>query len=336
RGVSGETLVEKQVKVKTSLKAIFATVKLYRHLLSCDERDAQSVLDAFQTLLDTGSFEDRKQMIGAMRRLSARTNLYPTRLILKEPPEIRGVSDGGGGFANIYRVLFRGEETCFKVIRYYEQVNVERMAKFNVLIDSSGRAALGDFGLSSVTDPQILEWSTQSAMASKGGTRRWQAPELLKQQETEQGDPLGVHNTKESDVFAWAGVCYEIFTGRVPYYEKRSQMAVLRIIVQGEKPTRPDDNDEAWIKHGLTRQMWGLMEDCWAFQANNRPNAKAVVARVEKDGQDTRGRGEWMDAFEMRFQKWAVAVEDVKDAEFWEGLDLLLARAVPLETRNPE
>ncbi|KAG6807930.1 hypothetical protein H0H92_005968 [Tricholoma furcatifolium] len=96
-------------------------------------------------------------------------------------------------------------DTAFGV-EYLHKNNVIHgdLKGMNVLIDASGRAALGDFGLSSVTDPQILQWTSQSTMASKGGTTRWQAPELL-------GTHIGpVHNTKASDVFAWANVCYEV------------------------------------------------------------------------------------------------------------------------------
>ncbi|KAG6878412.1 hypothetical protein C0993_007013 [Termitomyces sp. T159_Od127] len=287
QGVLHESLLaRKRDKVTASLNAIFDTTTRYRSLLACSEHDAQKVLDTFQTMLDTKSFQGRKQMIAAMRRLSARTNLYPARFFLKEPPKTLGDEPvAAGGSADVYRIDFQGEEMCFKVIRQYVQTQVEHMVKvyakeavlwaqlshpnilpfyglarirsrlafvsrwamngnlqeylsqnpganrlllcadtaagmeylhqndivhgdlkgLNVLIDSSGRAALGDFGLSSVTDPQILKWTTQSTIASKGGTVRWQAPELLAEQ-----DDSKIQNTKESDVYAWASVCYEV------------------------------------------------------------------------------------------------------------------------------
>ncbi|KAG6839733.1 hypothetical protein H0H93_005102, partial [Arthromyces matolae] len=49
----------------------------------------------------------------------------------------------------------------------------------NILIDKTGMARLADFGLSSVSDPDILTWLSNSSAASKGGTTRWQAPELF-------------------------------------------------------------------------------------------------------------------------------------------------------------
>lgn len=72
----------------------------------------------------------------------------------------------------------------------------------NVLVDASHRAYLADFGLSSVDDPNIIYWTSQSAAVSTGGTLRWRAPELLVD-----GDSK---NTKASDIYAWACVCYEV------------------------------------------------------------------------------------------------------------------------------
>ncbi|KAH0584916.1 hypothetical protein H2248_008192 [Termitomyces sp. 'cryptogamus'] len=69
----------KQKNVTSILCTIFKTVELYRCLLSCGAADAQKILDGFQLLLDTEIFPDRGQLIAAMRRLSGRTQRYPSR-----------------------------------------------------------------------------------------------------------------------------------------------------------------------------------------------------------------------------------------------------------------
>lgn len=56
-----------------------------------------------------------------------------------------------------------------------------------------------------MTDPQILKWTSQSSAASKGGTIRWQAPELFGTETDEI-----VNNTKASDVYALACILYEV------------------------------------------------------------------------------------------------------------------------------
>ncbi|KAG6863455.1 hypothetical protein C0993_011404, partial [Termitomyces sp. T159_Od127] len=212
----------------------------------------------------------------------------------------------------------------------------------NVLIDSAGRAALGGFGISGLANPQIFERNTQSTMASKGGTVRWQAPELRMVNE-DLSD--GVCNTKEGDVYAWACVCYEvnacqplllptlnlqqIFTGHDPFHEFPNQMSVMLSVLRDRKPTRPEASDAAWHKHGLTQQMWRLMEECWASQASKRPSASAVVTRLKKIvGPDTREPGEWTDGATMRSRRGEEA-GDVRDVKFWEDLISLLTRLVP-------
>ena len=78
----------------------------------------------------------------------------------------------------------------------------------NVLVDPSGRACVADFGISAISDPQIVYWTSQSSANSKGGSVRWQAPELHNPED----DTKAAHNTKESDVYAWACLCYEVFS----------------------------------------------------------------------------------------------------------------------------
>ncbi|KAG5334225.1 hypothetical protein C0989_003876 [Termitomyces sp. Mn162] len=204
---------------------------------------------------------------------------------------------------------------------------VSNNTKVNVLVDSSGRAALGDLGLASVTDPQILKWTTQSSVASKGGTVRWQAPELLDSEDRSEK----IHNTKASDVFAWGSVCYEIFTGSVPYHQHRNQTTVMLSIQRGDMPRRPEDSDPAWIRHGLTDNFWNLMRDCWAFDPSKRPDMTRVISRLEVEKMvDFRLRGEWEDKVGMWFRNAQDGSEGAMDL-FWEELDLLIKRVVPVD-----
>ncbi|KAG6847621.1 hypothetical protein H0H93_007025, partial [Arthromyces matolae] len=196
----------------------------------------------------------------------------------------------------------------------------------NVLVDGSGRACLGDFGLSSVTDPEIIKWSSQSTIASKGGTTRWQAPELLEPEDVLEK----VYNTKASDIYAWAGICYEIFTGQFPFFELLNTAAVRKMIMQGDTPTRPSKDDSVVLKHGLNDHLWNLMMDCWQRQASERPDIAMVLSRLTVDKPaDTRPPGDWEGNTSMRFRD--VQHEDSsKDmVVFWEELDNLLLRVVP-------
>jgi hypothetical protein len=74
-----------------------------------------------------------------------------------------------------------------------------------VLVNSCGRACLVNPGLFALTDSRIAHWTSHSFEGFKGGCARWQAPEL---NDLESDDV--VRNSKESDVYAWACVCYEV------------------------------------------------------------------------------------------------------------------------------
>ncbi|KNZ73265.1 putative serine/threonine-protein kinase [Termitomyces sp. J132] len=395
-------LMEKQIKVGASLNEIFRNVEQYRQLLSCSGDEAQKILDAFQLLLDTDNFQSRAQMIAAMRRLSQKTELYPTRFSLNGPvPALEDEAVSSGSYADVYKVLFQGEETCFNetcsetvtkvyareaivwgqlshpnilpfygISKFRSRISfVSRWAQngnlveylthnpdadrillchdvaagvdylhrndivhgdlkgLNVLVDSSGRACVGDFGLSSVTDSQIIRWASQSTIASRGGTRLWQVPELL--------DPVEdvddkVYNSKASDVYAWASICYETFTGNLPFFETPNLATVRKKVMQGVTPTCPQPDDPAWLKHGLNDRIWSLMTDCWSLRPSERPDMATVISRLDGEKpDDPRPSGEWERRSSMSFRN-AQDVNLPKDwIMFWDDLENLLSRIIP-------
>ncbi|KAG6845132.1 hypothetical protein H0H87_000368 [Tephrocybe sp. NHM501043] len=395
----GRALAKTLEEVTALLSQIFNNIKNYRCMLSSSSDNAQTLLDSFQLLLDTDNYQDRVQLIAAMRRLSERTKLYPLRFLLHgSVPLVEDDPIASGNYADIYKVTFQDEATCFKVIRVYQRSLVEHMAKVyarevivwgqlshpnilpfyglskfrsrisfvspwaenghlsdylarnpdadrillcwdtaagidylhkndivhgdlkgvNVLVEGSGRACLGDFGLSSVTDPDIIHWTSQSSMASHGGTARWQAPEL---HETEDKAD-SIHNSKKSDVFAWANLCYEvcqwmhycdnslgltlfhqIFTGRLPYFEAIRESTVIMTILRGGTPTRPQNGDPSWVERGLNDRIWDLLKDCWKFEPSDRPDMGSVISRLRIDKpQDSRPSPEWERRASTRFR----------------------------------
>ncbi|KAG6907607.1 hypothetical protein DXG01_008225 [Tephrocybe rancida] len=145
----------------------------------------------------------------------------------------------------------------------------------NILVDDSGRARLADFGLSSISDPDILAWTSHSSAASKGGSVRWQAPELF----DVENDSM-VKNSEASDVYAWACVCYEIFTGNVPFYQLLRDPTITLQVKSGARPTKPPYSSLPWHEWGLTEPVWTLMQDCWQEYPAARPTIEIARTRL--------------------------------------------------------
>ncbi|KAJ7113503.1 kinase-like domain-containing protein, partial [Mycena epipterygia] len=98
----------------------------------------------------------------------------------------------------------------------------------NILVTPSCRACIADFGLASIADAMTVRF-THSTVSSRGGTGRYLAPELVQGEKAYFG----------SDVYAFACVCYEILTGRVPFHEIPNGMAAMFHVVAGKRPSQP-------------------------------------------------------------------------------------------------
>ncbi|KAJ8080045.1 hypothetical protein PM082_016872 [Marasmius tenuissimus] len=130
----------------------------------------------------------------------------------------------------------------------------------NVLITASGRACICDFGLSLIADSQAIGLSSSTSRAA--GTLRWMAPELLAE---------NVTATKESDIYAFACVCYEILTGLPPFHECKNDGAVIIQVSLGKRPSRPGNLSKSLIV------VWNLMKMCWQENPSLRPSASTIL-----------------------------------------------------------
>ena len=162
----------------------------------------------------------------------------------------------------------------------------------NILITSSHRACLADFGLSTSGESRILKHSSGSHTRITG-TVRWQAPELLISESDDFESPN--RNTCACDIYSFGCVCYEVscfiaslarntgpdlsqvFSGQVPLHEV-SEWIVPVVVNQGRRPLRP--SHDICLRRGLDNDMWNLMEACWQMEPSNRPTAGEVVARI--------------------------------------------------------
>ncbi|KAJ7580837.1 kinase-like domain-containing protein [Mycena floridula] len=137
----------------------------------------------------------------------------------------------------------------------------------NILVTAMHRACIADFGLSAIAASQFPIMSS-SKSSNQGGTMPWQAPETIRYP-----DPMG--NTRESDMYAFACVCCEVFTGKPPFCETENirELLIRNKVLAGERPKRPASCE-------LTNALWDCMVDCWNHNYDERPTAEETVRRL--------------------------------------------------------
>ncbi|KAJ7300978.1 kinase-like domain-containing protein [Mycena albidolilacea] len=156
----------------------------------------------------------------------------------------------------------------------------------NILVTPSGRACIADFGLSSVENAMTLSFPHSTASTRRGGTPRYQAPELFQGKKHHYG----------SDVYAFACVCYEILTGQLPFHDL-NDMAVMFHILNGKHPLRPMSCSDS---------LWELLQNCWVENAGMRPTAPQIVERLEGPSiraTTTSSTTDWDDTFTSKFRR---------------------------------
>jgi len=160
----------------------------------------------------------------------------------------------------------------------------------NVLVSELGEACIADFGLAEL----VIEWNKLSLTASNpateqvkpslvsnhesdvssdwhlAGNPRWQAPELL-----DPGTDETPRRSKQSDIFAFGRVMFEIFTRKVPFFPIPDNGKVTLTVMEGGLPERPQDSSA--VVRGLDDDMWYLMVKCWGMDPAQRPSARDIV-----------------------------------------------------------
>jgi len=153
-------------------------------------------------------------------------------------------------------------------LKYLHSENVihRDLKGYNILISQSMRACIADFGLATITDSGFATTMTGGAMI---GTLRWLAPELFP------GAQVSRRHTYASDIYAFALVCYEMFSSKLPFEIEDDFKSLVQ---RGERPSLP--SDESSRRRGLTSEMENLIRDCWAQDPTNRPSAEVVAKRL--------------------------------------------------------
>ena len=115
----------------------------------------------------------------------------------------------------------------------------------------------------------INSGSTFVANESATGNNRWLAPEMIK---PPSGEPAVGPESEPADIFAFAMLAIEIFTGEKPFKEQ-GDLNVVDLIYHGERPGFPQNAESA----GLTTQMYEFLQRCWDPEPTERPTTNVVV-----------------------------------------------------------
>ena len=141
----------------------------------------------------------------------------------------------------------------------------------NVLISASGNAQVCDYGLSTIiSNPSF----TIAATPGVAGSSRWLAPEII--DPPNKATPTPTTASKAADVFAFAMLAVEVFTGKVPFSNLKNESVVVQI-VGGKRPEKPQAAEQL----GLTVEMWKFIEKCWNANPDKRPSINEVVRAWE-------------------------------------------------------
>jgi len=176
------------------------------------------------------------------------------------------------GFDQIYDIA--------KGLMYLHSLNLVHgdVKGTNILVRSTGRACLADFGLSTLLGDNILVWpSLDPGLGCSGGTARWRAPELFLHESVEEDSTP----TPASDVYSFACVAYEVLTGQIPFYEVKQEDAIPLAKLSDSRPNprrpRPEEASQE-----LTDELWCFLEDCWNYEPEGRPIVDEALWRLER------------------------------------------------------
>ncbi|KAJ8591924.1 kinase-like protein [Rhizopogon salebrosus TDB-379] len=123
----------------------------------------------------------------------------------------------------------------------------------NVLVMDDGTACLSDFGLSGM----IFQFFGASNFTSTiSGNIRWGAPELFAIPDAQDGTSAN-RPSKECDIYSFGSIMLQVLSGKVPYYYIKQTIQVILLVVDGNKPRRPEDPQ-------IADDHWSMIQSCWS------------------------------------------------------------------------
>ncbi|KAH7340096.1 kinase-like domain-containing protein [Rhizoctonia solani] len=137
----------------------------------------------------------------------------------------------------------------------------------NILISDDFTPKIVDFGGAGLKR-YTLRFATTTSRP--GLSVRWTAPEVINEE---------TGNTTEADVYSLAMTILEVISGTHPYVNVGNEGAVIRRIIMGTFPDRPEEHISSTSAQGNT--LWSLLTRCWTYDPLGRPEAIAVRDAME-------------------------------------------------------
>ncbi|KAK0437589.1 kinase-like domain-containing protein [Desarmillaria tabescens] len=136
----------------------------------------------------------------------------------------------------------------------------------NILVNADFRCCLADFGLAKA----VMTCGFGSYGDSRKGSSRWLAPELLQVDASSNWQ----YQTFR-DIYAFGCTVIEIFTGRIPFWNIKQDIAVMLAVWQNDlRPARPSYDELPYDS------VWSLVELCWSRDVHRRPSSSSLVAQL--------------------------------------------------------
>ncbi|KAJ7906488.1 kinase-like domain-containing protein, partial [Mycena leptocephala] len=170
---------------------------------------------------------------------------------------------GDRGRADVDRLLF-------EIVQGLDYLHAQHIVHgdlrgTNILISDDNSACLSDFGLATSVSDSESTTAILTSSSNNGGSVRWFAPELISPAVF--GCERFVRTTA-SDVYAYAGVCFELYTGSPPLSEVKPDVAAMLRVIQGERAPRP---------MAMSEELWHLVTAAWAANSQTRPTIDHIV-----------------------------------------------------------
>lgn len=187
-------------------------------------------------------------------------------LIVANLPNSRSRGSFGKGCGKVLKEgdIYRIMQEISKGMEYLHRRGVLHgdLKASNVLVDDDCRCVISDFGQSEMKS----EASRISGIQFRGGTLRWQSPELMGGLST---------LTPAIDVYAYAISCIEILSmGEMPWPLMDDDAVRFFVLKENSRPVIPPDF--------TSPALCELLRLCWHSDPNARPSFSTIIAALQE------------------------------------------------------